>query len=449
MGRRNNQVVGGTSAASIPARAAATLLACIVRAGRRVPTAGAAVTWLCVAAVLLAGCGSSGQAGPGAPGTGRSTVASGAWREDTSGTRQPLYAVACLSALRCEAVGAAGTILSTGDGGATWRAQASPLQGSSKILYRIACAAPSSCYVIARPDTILVTHNGGVTWSSHVLPLPGVGASLTSPECPPGPVGGPGAQPCQLGLLDIACVSASTCYAVATGPAGYFYGPIPIPGQAGPPNAIWMTSDGGTSWTLQSVPAGVGCTNGDCGNLLYHYPLEWISCLGSGLCRAGGGYFGGCGNCGYVYAVVAVTRPGAPWTMLTCQPGFPCYNALMAIHPFPHGVAFSPDAGVCPTSARCYGVSLDTGNGVAWSADGGELWLEGSSGASSIRNAIACPAARTCYTAGDQGTITRTVNGTAWVADGRPTARDLYGITCVDAVTCYAVGDGGTIVARQ
>ena len=68
-------------------------------------------------------------------------------------------------------MGAAGTILSTGDGGASWRAQASPLQGSSTILYRIACVAPSSCYVIARPGTILVTHDGGVTWSSHVLAL--------------------------------------------------------------------------------------------------------------------------------------------------------------------------------------------------------------------------------------------------------------------------------------
>jgi len=119
------------------------------------------------------------------------------------------------------------------------------------------------------------------------------------------------------------------------------------------------------------------------------------------------------------------------------------------MQPPPVGSAFSPDAGVCPTSARCYGVSLGPGNGVDRSADGGKLWLEGPSGASSIRNAIACPAAQTCYTAGDQGTITRTVNGTAFVADGRPTTHDLYGITCVDAVTCYAVGDGGTIVARQ
>ena len=135
--------------------------------------------------------GSPGQAKPGAPGTAGSRVASGAWRADASGTQQPLYAVACLSARRCEAVGAAGTILSTGDGGATWRAQANPLQGSSEILYRIACVAPSSCYVIARPGTILVTHDGGATWSSHVLALAGVGGNLTDQTCladtvPPG-----------------------------------------------------------------------------------------------------------------------------------------------------------------------------------------------------------------------------------------------------------------------
>jgi photosystem II stability/assembly factor-like uncharacterized protein len=363
-----------------------------------------------------------------------------------------LYAVACLSALRCEAVGAAGTIVSTEDGGATWRAQANPLQGSAKILYRIACEAPSSCYVIARPDTILVTHDGGATWSSHVLPRAGAGANLTDQGCLEGNNADIRGRPalCRLGLLDIACVSARICYAVATAPAGY-YGPI-SGAPAGPPNSIWMSSDGGTSWARQSVPPGVECTEGACGKELYTYPLEWISCLGSGLCRAGGGYFGGCGACGYVYAVVTVTRPGAPWTMLTCpEPRLPCFRS---IDPSAHGAPFAPDAGDCPTSARCYGLRstspFDPGNGMNWSADGGELWLAGEpSGAGSLRTAIACPAAQICYTVGDQGTITRTVNGTAFAADGRPTSHDLYGITCVAAAICYAVGDNGTVVARR
>ncbi len=441
-------MMGEASAVSIPARVATMLLARLGRGRDWRVHAAWAVVWLCAA--LLAGCGSAGGARPGGSGTGGAGVTSGAWRADTSGTQQRLYAVACLSTLRCEAVGAAGTIVSTGDGGATWRAQASPLQGSPKILYRIACVPPGTCYVIARPDTILVTHDGGATWSSHVLPGTGAGASLTRKGCLTGSGQG-GLAGCRLGLLDIACVSARICYAVATAPAGYSYWPIPTPSWAGPPSSIWMTSDGGTSWARQSVPPGVGCEGGDCGKELFTYPLEWISCLGSGLCRAGGGYFGPCGHCGYVYAVVAVTRPGAPWTMLTCPGDFPCFRKELASHA--RGGPFAPDAGDCPTSARCYGVRsagpFDPGNSVYWSTDGGELWLAGPSGASSIRNAIACPAARICYTAGNQGTITRTVNGTAFAADGRPTSHDLYGITCAAAAICYAVGDNGTIVARR
>ena len=119
------------------------------------------------------------------------------------------------------------------------------------------------------------------------------------PGMPAGSCGCLSGQPCRLGLLDIACVSASICYAVATGPAGYFYWPISVPGYGRA--AECHLDDQGRRNKLGPAahPAGRGVREGDCGNLLYHYPLEWISCLGSGLCRAGGGYFGGCGNCGY------------------------------------------------------------------------------------------------------------------------------------------------------
>ena len=85
------------------------------------------------------------------------------------------------------------------------------------------------------PNRILVTHDGGASWTRHVLPLAGVSASLTSPGCLEGNDADIRGRPalCQLGLLDIACVSARICYAVATGLAGYYYGPIPAPSWAG------------------------------------------------------------------------------------------------------------------------------------------------------------------------------------------------------------------------
>jgi hypothetical protein len=414
------------------------------RPGGRLGTAGAAVC-LCTAAVVLTGCygspvGSQARAGPSTPVTGSSQAGAGTWRAENSGTRQRLYDVACLSALRCEAVGAAGTIVSTADGGRTWRAQANPLRGSSKALYRIACVAPSSCYVIARPDTVLVTHDGGAAWSRHVLPVGVSGSDLTDQACltayTPGIIGRPAL--CRLGLLDIACVSARVCYAVAAAPPAYDVDPIPKTPHAAP-GSIWMTRDGGASWTRQSVPPGVAC-NGDCTSALYAYPLEWVTCLSSGLCRAGGGHVLGCGHCGFAYAVLVTHGPGRPWA---------CSESAAAC------TTLSPDAGACPASTRCYGVQSTNpfdvpDNFVFRSADGGAGWAQvGPNWTSSVLNDIACPAALTCYLAGSGGSIARITNGTTVIAQRTPTARDLYGIGCVGPATCYAAGDYGTILARR
>src|SRR5438270_6813195 len=159
-----------------------------------------------------------------------------AWSVQSSGTRQPLFAVSCFNALRCKAVGAGGTIRYTTNGGATWRPQANPLAGSSTVLYRIACVAPSTCYVIGRPNIMLVTHTGGATWTARTLPVSVAG--LTDPSC----VSGQSADLrgrlalCRLGLLDLACISASTCYVVAT---------LNFAGQPGIlTSAVFLTTDG-------------------------------------------------------------------------------------------------------------------------------------------------------------------------------------------------------------
>jgi hypothetical protein len=100
-------------------------------------------------------------------------------------------------------------------------------------LYRVACALPASCYLIARPDTILVTHDAGAPWAARVLPVHVPGRAL--PGCVIGdPTVPQGETPCRLGLLDISCPSASTCYAVATAPGGYDAKPISRTPGAGP-----------------------------------------------------------------------------------------------------------------------------------------------------------------------------------------------------------------------
>jgi hypothetical protein len=122
-------------------------------------------------------------------------------------------------------------------------------------------------------------------------------------------------------------------------------------------SSIRLTRDGGASWTAQSIPPGAAC-NGDCTSALYGYPLEWVSCLSSGLCRAAGGF------CGSTYAVLVTHGPGQPWA---------CVRAATAC------AWDSPDAADCPTSTGCYGLEStdphDTNAVVLRSADGGTDWV--------------------------------------------------------------------------
>ena len=126
-------------------------------------------------------------------------------------------------------------------------------------------------------------------WRPACAPPIGVsGADLTDQACLSGYAIAGRPALCRLGLLDIACVSAGVCYAVATAPPAYDT-TTPIPKTPHPAaSSIWLTRDGGANWTQQSIPPGVAC-NGDCQSGLYGYPLEWVTCLSSGLCRAGGG----------------------------------------------------------------------------------------------------------------------------------------------------------------
>jgi photosystem II stability/assembly factor-like uncharacterized protein len=403
-----------------------------------------AAVGLSAAVVMLAVCfggpaDAQARAGRSTPVTASSQAGSGTWRAQNSDTRHRLYDVACLSALRCEAVGTAGTIVATADGGRTWRQQANPLRGSATTLYKVACVAPSSCFAIARPDTILVTHNGGVSWSRHVLSVGVSGTDLTDQTClaTNATIGGRPSL-CRLGLLDIGCVSARVCYAVSTAPPAYDVNPIPKTPHAAP-SSIWLTRDGGAKWTRQSIPPGVAC-NGDCQPGLYGYPLVWVSCLSSALCRAGGGTVLGCGHCGFAYAVLATHSPGRPWT---------CVQSTAMCE------SVAPDTADCPTSTSCYGVQstnpfAEGTVSVLRSTDGGADWQQLGpqlGWSASVLNDIACPTAQTCYLAGSGGSIAGITNGTTLAAQRTPTSRDLYGVGCAGPATCYAVGDKGTLLA--
>ena len=351
------------------------------------------------------------------------------WQAEASGTMSTLYDVGCLSASHCFAVGDGGTLLATTNGGRTWHHEASPVKAP---LYRIACAAPASCYVIARPGTIVVTHDAGAHWAARTLPVHMSG--LAEPGCVIGDL--PQTESaCRLGLLDISCPSASTCYAVATASGGYDTTPVSPSGQPG--SSLWLTRDGGAAWTRQSIPGGVVC-NGDC-NAPYRYPLEWVSCAPSGPCWAGGNQLVGSHE-GFAGAMLMTPAPGGSWRLV---PGCSADNACS--EPV-------TDVGTCPASTGCYAVNNsnpfgDGSSTVSRYTAAGQNGPNVTTPAGLVINDIACPAARSCYTAGTGGVILRTTNGTRFTRIKTVARQNLYGITCVTASACYAVGAGGTIEA--
>jgi photosystem II stability/assembly factor-like uncharacterized protein len=360
------------------------------------------------------------------------------WHAEHSGTASTLYDVGCLSASRCFAVGAAsagdgGTLLATTDGGRTWHHRASPVRSP---LYRIACAPPASCYVIARPRTIVVTHDAGAHWAVRTLPVHVPGLSLAG--CVIGDASNPQEEvPCRLGLLDISCPSASTCYAVATAPGGYDTNPVSPGSSAGPGSSLWLTRNGGATWTSQPIPSSVVC-NGDCSQP-YRYPLEWVSCAPAGPCWAGGNHLIGSHE-GFASVLLVTRAPGGSWRLVPgCPANGPCSEP-------------PTDVGACPASTGCYAVNNSNPFGDG-SSTIGIYTATGQNGPGvTVPNGlfiidIACPAARTCYTAGVGGAITRTTNGTRFTKVKTPVRSALNGITCVTTAACYAVGAKGAIEA--
>jgi hypothetical protein len=357
------------------------------------------------------------------------------WQTEHSGTTRTLYDAGCLTATRCFAVGDAGTLLATANGGRTWHRESLPTKAP---LYRVACAGPASCYVIARPDTIWVTHDAGAHWAARVLPVHVSG--LAQPGCVVGDATNPqGEVPCRLGLLDIACPSARTCYAAATLPGGWDTTPVSQPGGDGPGSSLWLTRNGGATWTRQAIPSGVVC-NGDCNpGVLYGYPLEWVSCAPAGPCLAGGNQLVGSHE-GFAAAWLMTPVPGGRWRL---EPGCPALGCSEPV----------TDVGACPASNLCYAVNNSSPFGDGSSVNAYTATGRNGPGVSVpsglVISDIACPATRTCYTAGTKGTILRTTNGSKFAKVKAPARADLDGITCVGVSACYAVGAAGTIEALR
>ena len=202
-------------------------------------------------------CWAVGVVGPNPPATGAAVITATTdgghtWKsqEVTGGSTPELSGVSCPTATACLAVGSngsslpgGGVVIATSDAGATWAAVASP--PNALVVFSVTCASPTDCTAIVS--------DGTSTWSAH---SPDFGQTWHQEGGLPA-----GFSPAN----DLTCIPGGTCI-----DAGY----VPTSNGHGQ-GAVAVSADGGQSWTMASVPSGVGV-------------LQSSACLSSSVCLAGG-----------------------------------------------------------------------------------------------------------------------------------------------------------------
>jgi len=324
---------------------------------------------------------------------------------------QTLRAVSCATTQRCWAVGStvatatAGSgpaLVTSSDGGVTWRTETVP--AGVGYLADIACASSRTCTAVGQagatgvgPGAIITTTNGGAAWVSRTVPAGttdvtalscphrggcvalGTVSGRVTTLSPDGPAGAWTASgllpPAATVATSLACTDGLHCWATASDPSDLSH-------AAG---SIDASTDGGTTWVPQTVPAGVGAINAvDC--RASATPKTPVSCTAVGTTST----------------VLNSARTGQ--AVVLGSGG----NGTWASEPAPAGAADLLD--VSCSAGPC----LAVGTAVATAAEGGTVVLTTSTGSSA--------------------SVWRRA---AVVAVALP----LTGVSCVSTAACVVVGE--------
>jgi phosphatidylinositol-3-phosphatase len=348
-----------------------------------------------------------------------------------------LNGISCATATSCVAVGASGTIISTGDGGSSWSSRSS---GTGSDLNGVSCPPGSQlCVAVGAGGAALGSSDGGQTWSAE----------------PSGT---------QQDLNGVSCPSASVCYAV------------------GANGAIVSTRDGGASWSAQSSNTA--------------HDLAQIACPDATDCYATGDFglipASGApvlGQPARVAGDILVTSDGgstwsseAPYRFAARYRGIACTDVKDCVVADEGGIPYGTQDGFQSTTAgsgefnRLFGASCAGGGNCVLVGERGAI-IQTSNGSESGSQelpggadllSVSCPAASACYAVGRHGVIVRSTDGGAtWTSGGRDVAAsnlgtnfgnngafggatigslDLAGASCPTATSCVAVGSLGAIL---
>ena len=202
-------------------------------------------------------CWAVGVAGPNPPATGATVIVAttnggSSWKAQrvAGGSAPQLSGISCPTAKECMAVGStgaslpgSGVVVTTNDAGTTWSSTAAPMNALAVTSVR--CASPSDCTAIVSDGTL--------TWSAHSVDF---GQTWQREGNFPSLF---------LAGNDISCIAGGSCLV-----AGY----VPISNGHGE-GAVSVSSDGGQTWSLATVPTGLGV-------------LQSAACLSTSDCVAAG-----------------------------------------------------------------------------------------------------------------------------------------------------------------
>lgn len=299
----------------------------------------------------------------------KSTDGGESWKPQSSPTVESLREVQFANDQIGWAVGGNGIILKTTNGGTLWQFQHS--NASLGTLTALHFLDQNTGWAVGENGTILKTSNGGTSWA------------LT--QIPPGSNGYPF-------FWDVFFVNNQTGWAV--GFAGAF-------ANTGP--KIMKTTDGGTTWNAQSVSVSDGL-----------YAVYFVNDqIGYGV--------------GRFSSVVKTTNGGATWIPQSVNPS----NWLI-------DVRFKDELN---------GWAVGSSGSVVKTTDGGVNWIQQTSGATTGLYGTFSRDGQTCWTVGNAGTILKSSdNATTWSQKSVGSQAALYDIHFADSQKGWAVGSSGTIL---
>jgi hypothetical protein len=237
----------------------------------------------------------------------------------------------------------------------------------------------------------------------------------------------------------ISCPTATTCIAVGWN-SGY----------ASYPSEIWLTSNGGTTWSSQVAPLGTGDLNGiacasasNCVAVGYDYlngagtiitssdggrnwsvesspiqatSLNGVACPSVSVCFATGS------------SLIRTTNEGKSWTVLPTPAGMNSFDGI-----------------ACPSVSSCL-VGAGGTQSIVTSDEGSSWQVDTLPTGGGYIVGISCPATEACFAATSQGNVDLTTDGGGvWnVESGLPDVGTLTSISCSSELSCIAVGKTST-----